>query len=397
MKRLLIIFLLAIYPVLGQAQSNVFILVDVSKSVTQQQLDDARQALTEVLTASDLSKAFIAQGSGQDLANFRIQQDDKLAISRFGSLQTTLAMNPDLTPVQNITADVSRVINSISWVPTDNQTYITLAKAKVAEYAKNHGITKYKLYIISDNVQDDYGQGGRPNYSNDDYIRNLAEGYNTSTNPVTESGYTKLKFAANSLFTLSFSPGVDVSKYNLPLPVTGSTNQNPIQPVMQDTTPVIKLTSYAGGKKGKEIEIRSEMLNISWACQNCPQGIKYKVIVSPMDGGKKDIKSGLSSTALSLKEPDGSYKIQVISENYPQASSDTTYVTITTGGMGGLLFFLILLLIVGIGLYLWNKKRQQRVEAPSRKAEDIFSKSSNTSSDTSSNISSGPSSNSDYF
>lgn len=384
MKRLYTILSLIICTLSVYSQNNVFVLVDVSLSVKPSELNDAKQALNEVLTGSQLSKAFVSQGSQQDLVNFKMAQGDKLAIAKFGSLQTTLAINPSPTAIQNVNADVSQVLNSTSWTPTDGQTYITLAKAKIAEYAKNHNITKYKLYVISDNIQDDYGKAGKPNYP-DDYTRNLAEGYNTSTNPVSESGYTKLKFDKAKDFTLSFSPNVDVSKYTLP----GGT-----PPAIVDTNTenaAITITSPPEAKKGKEHEIKTETVNINWTCNNCPQGIKYTVLVSQYDGGKfREAKKDLVANTATFKLPDGKFRITVSASN-TTASSDYTHVCVSTGGYGWLIFLLLLIVAIAIGYYFWNKKRQEKIDVfASNKADDIFSK--NSGGTTSSN-----SSNTDYF
>ena len=148
MNKLTIILFLILCTFSLYAQNNVFVLVDVSRSVGQNELDYAKQALKEVLTGSQLSRAFVSQGSEQDLVNFRLAPGDNLAIVKFGSLTTTLAISPNPSVIQNIQADVSQVSNSIRWEPTDQQTYITLAKAKIAEYAKNHNITEYNRHIL---------------------------------------------------------------------------------------------------------------------------------------------------------------------------------------------------------------------------------------------------------
>jgi hypothetical protein len=384
MKELYAILYLIICTLSVSAQNNVFVLVDVSKSVTQADLNNAKQAINEVLTGSQLSKAFVAQGSQADLATFKLLQGDKLAISEFGSLQTTLAINPTQTIIQNVATDVNQALGSTAWTPTDKQTYITLAKAKIAEYAKNHNINKYKLYVISDNLNDDYGQGGKPNYP-DNYTRNLAEGYNTSTNPVSEGGYTKLKFTTNSLFTLSFSPSVDVSKYTLP----GGT-----PPSIDDTNPnsIITITSPPEAKKGKEHKIESESVNINWICKNCPQGIKYTVMVSQYDGGKfRETKKDLVLNTATFKLPDGKFRITVSASNYT-AASDYTCISVITGGYGWLVFLLIILVAGAVSYHFWNKKRQEKInESATNKPDEIFSKRGGGGTST------GNSANSDYF
>ena len=381
MKRLYTILSLIICTFSVYAQNNVFVLVDVSMSVKPYELNDAKQALNEVLTGSLLSKAVISQGSQQDLVNFKMAQGDKLAIVKFGSLQTTLAINPSPTIIQNVNADISQVFNSASWTPTDGQTYLALAKAKIAEYAKNHNITKYKLYVISDNIHDDYGKAGKPNYP-DDYTRNLVEGYNTSTNPVSEAGSTKLKFDKAKDFTLSFIPNVDVSKYTLP----GVT-----PPTIIDTeNAAITISSPPEAKKGKEHEVKTETVNINWNCPTCRQGTKYTVLVSQYEGGKfKETKKCDVPTA-TFKLPDGKFRITVSASNNT-ASSDYTCISVSTGGYGWLIFLLILIAAIGIGYYFWNKKRQEKIDVfATNKADDIFSKGSGETA-------TGNSSNSDYF
>lgn len=384
MKRLYTILSIIICTVSVYAQNNVFVLVDVSKSVTQADISNGKQALTEVLTGSPLSKAFVAQGSQAELANFKLVQGDKLSVSKFGSLQTTLAINPNPTTIQNVSADVSQILNSAALTPTDNQTYLTLAKAKIAEYAKNHNITKYKLYVISDGVNDDYGQNGKPNYP-DDYTRNLAESYNTTANPVNEQASTRIKFSNTSTYAITFIPSVDVSKYTLP----GGT-----PPAIVDTNTanaVITITSPPEAKKGKEHEVKSETVNINWTCNNCPQGIKYTVLVSQYDGGKfRETKKDLVANTATFKLPDGKFRITVSASN-TTASSDFTCISVSTGGYGWLIFLLILIAAIAIGYYFWNKKRQEKIDVfATNKADDIFSK--NSGGTTSSN-----SSNSDYF
>jgi hypothetical protein len=381
MKRLFLVYFFTSTILIVKGQSSVFVLVDVSKSVTQSQLTDARQALIEVLVGTPLTKAFISQGTSHDLANFKLVIGDKLSVSKFGGLQTTLSINPNIIQIQNPATDVSRVLNSTSWTPTDNQTYIQLAKAKIAEYAKNHKIAQYKLYIISDNVQDDYGPGGKPNYP-DDYTRNLAEGYNTSTNQVNEQGYTKIKFAPNSLFTLSFSPNVDVSKYTLPgnvnLPITSDAN----------TPAAIVLTSFADGKKDRPKSTNENSFNISWSC-NCQKDVKFNVALTEIEGGKyRDSKKNVTSNSIRFSDvPSGKFKVVVSALN---ANSAMTYIETPSSGAGWIIALLLIAVAGGTGYYFWNKKRQEKIDVfASNKTDDIFSKPGGGTTPNSSNT--------DYF
>lgn len=383
MKRLYTILFLVFCTASMYAQNNVFVLVDVSRSVTQTDLNNAKEALSQVLTGVPLTKAFVSQGSQSDLVNFKLGVGDKFSISKFGSLNTTLAINPNQTQIQNVNADVYQVLNSFGWIPTDGQTYLTLAKAKIAEYAKNNKIGNYKLLIISDNVNDDYGKNGRPNYP-DDYIRDLAECYHTPKCPVDEADFTKIKFSRTSGFALAFSPKVDVTNYQLPVGVSS--------PILTSSDSNAVITILPKAKKGKEYKVTSETVNINWNCQNCPQGIKYTVTVSQYEDGKyRDVKKDLIANSATFKLPDGKFRVSVSASNYANASSDTTYLSVSTGGYGWIIFLLIILAAAGIGYYYWNKKRQKKIDVfATNKSDDIFSKSSGGAT-------TNNSSNSDYF
>jgi hypothetical protein len=212
------------------------------------------------------------------LSKFKLNLGDKLSISRFGSCPTTLAITPSLNGINNLNTDITNTLNSISWSPTDNNTFILLAKAKIADFAVRNNITKYKLIIITDNIQTDFAKG-KLNYCSTD-AKVLAESYKSGSNPVIEGVYTLLKYTPSADFTIHLIQSVDVSKYN-----PGGAGII-IPPMPSDSTSVISITSPLKAKKGKEHELQSEAVNINWTCTNCPKGIKYTILASQYDGGK---------------------------------------------------------------------------------------------------------------
>ena len=332
-----------------QAQRDVFVLVDVSLSVRQSELNDAKQALTEVLTGDNLSKAFVAYGELQDVANFRLNVNDRIAISKFGSLKTTLSIDPNPITVQNISSDVNRLISSITWTPVDSKTYITLAKAKIAEYAKNNNINKYRLCIISDNITDDFGPNGLPNYP-DQRTRELAEGYNTTTNKVSES-WTRLKFNANSDFSISFSP-VDISGYVTPGTGQGSGQQPP------PPEPAVITVSSPKGTSAKPAELKSKNLTVSWTCSNCPATVTYSVSISGLADNRNNL---MTNTTTFNNLSNGNYRITVSESNY-LAESDTTFVTISGGSYVWIIPLILLSVAGGVAYYFWNKNRGKKFD-----------------------------------
>ena len=377
MKQLYTILSLFICTLSVYSQNNVFVLVDVSKSVTQNNLNDAKKALTEVFTGGTSSVGSIIKGTISDLYKFKLNTGDNLSVSRFGSCQTTWAITPSLNGINNFNTDVTNTLNSISWSPTDNNTFISLAKAKIAEYAVRNSITNYKLIIITDNIQTDFAKGIL-NYCNTD-AKALAESYKSG---VIEGVYTSLKFSPSADFTIHLIQSVDVSKYTLP----GVT-----PPTIIDTeNAAITISSPPEAKKGKEHEVKTETVNINWNCPTCRQETKYTVLVSQYEGGKfKETKKCDVPTA-TFKLPDGKFRITVSASNNT-ASSDYTCISVSTGGYGWLIFLLILIAAIGIGYYFWNKKRQEKIDVfATNKADDIFSKGSGETA-------TGNSSNSDYF
>ena len=384
MKRLYTILSFIICTLSVYSQNNFFVLVDVSKSVSQTDLNNAKQTLTEVFTGSNLSIAQIHnKGALSDLAKFKFNVGDKLSVSRFGSCQTTWAITPSLISINNLNSDITSALNLISWSPVDNNTFILLAKSKIADYAVRSKIANYKLIIITDNIQTDFAKG-KLNYCNND-AKVLAESYKSGNNPVIEGVYTLLKFNPSADFTIHLIQSVDVSNYN-----PGGVGI--IKPPPKFPQAEIKLTSPPSkAKKGKEYKVKTETVNINWNCPTCPQGTKYTVLVSQYEEGKfRETKKELVANTTTFKLPDGKFRITVLTSN-TNASADYTCISVSTGDHGWLIFILLLILGIGFGYYFWNKKRQEKIDVFStNKADDIFSRSSGGT--TSSN-----SSNSDYF
>lgn len=383
MKRLYTILSLIICTMTVYAQNNVFVLVDVSKSVSQTDLNNAKQALTEVFTGSPLSMGNIHKGTASDLSKFKLNTGDKLSVSRFGSCQTTWAIIPSLNGINNFNSDITTTLNSISWTPTDNNTFILLAKAKIADFAVRNRITNYKLVVITDNIQTDFAKG-KLSYCNNE-SKDLAETYKSGNNPVIEGVYTLLKFSPSADFTIHLIQSVDVSKYN---PGGGIILPPPTDSIATPST--ITITSFANGKRDNPKPTGSTSFTISWNC-NPPKNVTFNVMLTEMDGGKfKDLsKKAIQGNSVKFNDiPSGKFKIVVSALG---VNSATTIIETPSSSYGWLIFLLILIAAIGIGYYFWNKKRQEKIDVfASNKADDIFSK--NSGGTTSSN-----SSNSDYF
>lgn len=364
----------------ANSQENIFILVDVSESSIKQDLINAKQALFEILSGNNLSNSFVQGGNSQDLAPFKLNSGDKVSISKFGDQQTTKSINPNPVVINNIATDLANLFSTFPIEPKGKTTYVRLAKAKIAEYAKKNNIKTYKLYMISDEYTDNFGSNGKPNYS-DPYFSRLADEYDTKNNPAHEDSFilVRLNNSTNKEFKLTFIPKVDLSKYNLPGNATPSTTTN---------------SSYEGSciqfcfpLKGdcstkEETEIKTGTLQVCWSCQNCPDNARFDVRVNNIKNNKikeiKNIPLGFAKFDL----PDGKYKVTVFAINF--SASATTTVTISTFNPIWIILFLFLLAAATCGYWYWNKKRQEKINSIGGDgSNDIFSSSgtSNIGSD----------------
>jgi hypothetical protein len=269
MKKTLFIILLILNILCLKAQKNIFVLVDVSKSVKSHQLDNAKTALREIFTTGNVATGNLVGGSVTDLQFYKLQANDKVAINTFGNLQTSANIVPILKTVNNLANDIDNILGSIQWYPKDNTTYLTLARAKIAEFAKSRHINNYVLIEISDNINDDYGPNGRPDYEGNIYLKDLIDKYNTTNNKVTDNGWTKVALD-NTVFRLSFTSGVNISAYT--------------PPKFQATNSGITITFPSQTKKGAELEINDASFNLTWVCLKCNPDVEYSVHIEGYDG-----------------------------------------------------------------------------------------------------------------
>jgi hypothetical protein len=378
-KRVLILFILSLGVLKSFSQENVFVLVDVSGSIDKNDMAAAKQALIDLLLGNPLSNANVPPGNGslQDLAQCKIKVGDKLSITKFGNKQTILSTPPLPVPIQSIPNDIYQIFSSSypQNTPGDGKTYLTLAKAKVAEYAKSISLRSYKLYVISDNITDDFGHNGKPDYS--DYERDLTENYGSTTSGIRPGAFTRVKLnnCNNKFYVLELTHKVDISQYQLP--PGGPTILPP------DSSVQIKINNV--GPKATPVKQKGANLNIMWSCTNCPQGAKFTLVVSNTSNRKYRPKIPvLSVQSYTLNNvPAGEYRISVSGQNFN--ATDTGYVTVDRGSGAGWVIPLLLLLAAGAGGYwYWNRKRQKKLDEDKiNKEGDMFSPRGNVSNNSS--------------
>lgn len=347
-NRLFTLLFIFIRCVSYHSQNHAFVLVDVSKSISKENIIKAKEDIQQVLMGNNPTYAAPQQQYNPSI--FKLNQGDILYITSFGDADRTCRISFYPHQIQNIPQDITNTINSIQWIPQDLATYLTLAKAKVAEYAKTNNIKSYKLYIISDNINDYYGTPNKPYYPTTE-CQILEQNYNTTTNPILENPWIKIK--VQGLLFISMCEKVDISKYTIP--TTGAST-----PTSTITSQSVYITSPPSSYKDKDnpyfINKRSQF-TLSWKCDNCPQNTSYKIIVSPIGRKSSSNKTKVFTTNNnSYTIPplqDGLYKITISSI----LSSDFIYLKVDTSSWW---WIIILLIIVIIILWIiWNRKREK--------------------------------------
>jgi hypothetical protein len=313
MKRFSLIIILTFSVFLTNAQKNIFVLVDVSKSVKSYQLDNAKTALREIFTSGNTTNGMVVGGNSSDLQFYKLQANDRIAVNAFGDLQTSANIIPILKTVNNPANDIGNILNSILWLPRDEWTYLTLARAKIAEFAKNHQINNYLLIEVTDNVNDDYGPNGTANYQGRTYLEDLITQYNTTINKVTDNGWTKVAFGSERKFLLSLTSGVNISQYT--------------PPTFQATNDGITITYPSQTKKSAEYETNDASFTLAWECIKCNPNTVYTVSIKGYNGNtySEQIDNiNIKSTPLKLTQ-NGMYQIIVAASDY-NLIPDTAFI-----------------------------------------------------------------------
>jgi hypothetical protein len=395
MKRLLYTLLL-IFAASGiSAQENVFILVDVSRSVYQSELTNAKKLVSDVLTGQySNSSDFSPNGSPP---TFNFSSGDYFAILHFGDKSTLTNSNPILHKINNIN-DVSSIINNeFRTNPTDDWTYLTLAKAQCANFAmKGNAITKYTLVLVSDN-DSDWLPNGKSGYNSteQDLVNLLPTISNTSagTNYIYNSrkAFTVLFQKIN----LSGSGFIDSDGDGVPDNIDKCPGTPKGTKVNSDGCPndvihlKIELTTFKGGTRSKPIVHKDNKLTIGWFCNNSPKNAQYKIKVSPSNiSGEKTQTFTATGNSYKLSNlSNGKWKITVssASPNF-NASDATTTIEINSGGSYWFLWLLLIAALGGGGYWYWKKTQDDKIKKlNSMSNNDSFSSGStlNTNSDNS--------------
>jgi hypothetical protein len=374
MRKLLLITIYNCTFLSLMAQMNVCVLVDISKSIKSQEILNAKQFVKDILMGSAVNTTiFLVDGT---LPDMKMKTGDKLMIMPFGDRSCVMDYSPLINTISNPN-DVANYIEQYFPVKlTSDWTYITLAKARLAEIASKNQMSEYSLIFVSDNTSDDYG--GHSNYA--PYEQLLVDSYNTNKNPVSERPGVRGKLIANPKYSI-FVQKVDVSKYTPPpggIPVT-------------DTLPKtlkIELTSLKGGTVKNPCKLKENKFSISWFCKNAPPNAAYKISIKTTGEKSQIIQvNGNSYSFSNIK--DGQSRITVSADNFI-ASSANTVVETSGGDLTWLLWLFVFAALIGGGYWYWNKQRQDKMRNKHFSSDDdVFSHGSSSNKDSSDS--------SDYF
>lgn len=395
MKRFLYIFLFfGAFKI--NAQENVFVLVDISKSVNQSELTNAKQLVSDVLTNRYSGSSYFSSNSSTPSFNF--SSGGYLSILHFGDKSTVINNMPNVHKVTNSNEVSSIISNEFKTRPTDNRTYLTLAKAKCADIAYQNNIKEYSIILVSDNVSDDFG-GSTTNYTTTE--QNLVNRLNTITNTFAGSLFI---YNQRNAFTVLFHK-INLSGYGgkadsdsdgVPNLIDNCPNTLKGVKVNQfgcpDTTSEqlkIELTTFKGGTSSRPVTHKENKITISWFCKNAPPNAQYKIRASPMNiSGEKTQTFAATGNSYSITNlSKGTWKITVLSAspNF-NATSATTIIEINTGRSNWFLWFLLMTVLGGLGYWYWKKLQDDKIKKlDSMSSNDSLSRGSilNTNSDNS--------------
>jgi len=349
MKRLVIALGFCLTILMTYGQDNIFVLVDKSKSVKQSDQLQARQLLVNILSGTQVDGSVWRQSGNYSFR--QVAPGTKFMIMPFGDKATVM----NYSALINIIGAASDIANYVNlYYPTqltDDWTFITLAKARLAEIAKENGIDTYQLIFISDNTSDDFG--GNAGYNT--YEQELVNTYNTNDNPVTEHPGTRFVLIDNPRFSL-FSQMIDVSRYTSP-------RTSPIS--QKKETLKIELTSLDGGTSRDPILVKDNKFTVSWICRNAPENALYKVRLTPLNqrGVKAQTNSVTGNYCNFQNINNGRWRITVSSaKDEFKASSANSVIEVKGRSSLWLLWLILLSGILGGGYFYWKKKKDERIK-----------------------------------
>ena len=360
MRKKILILIIVLFPsIFCYSQKDVIVLVDISKSIKQNDFVAVKQTVKNLLKGKYISPNEIkievdkktTLNIGDEIPLFKL--GDKLLIIPFGERKRFWDNTYNFDKVTDLDLYFE---NNYPKRVTDNKTYLELAKIKAANTAKETNVNNYILIMVSDNVNSNFGPNGLPNYTEEQ--SNSIVDFGTKSNPYLEQKHGTLIYKRNRNYKITIST-VNIKDWK-PYSPLGKPAQGGAK---TETKCNLKFMSFANGIKGKEKIVKTNDIKLRWSANNITQGAKYKISISSTSGNRENntSKSGLTNNYYSVHLANDTYRVSVTSTD---CASDKTFIKVTSSnGGGGFLFLLILATAIGsLGYYLYKKNQDKKME-----------------------------------
>ena len=322
MRRFIFFIILVFCVFCINAQKDVYVLVDLSGTMCPNQLKEAKDALLQIFKGIAPSTLTLNTGDASDLKKLALQVNDRVSINGFGEREYTWRMSPRLEVVDSNNLD--NIVNSsvFSITPNHRWTFLTLAKAKIADYARrNSNQRSYILCMITDDGLDDYPSNVYPRFTPEQAL--LVDKYPSVNEGVNEGNRTtffmdeSLKQKRNAQ-NLRFDIFPDIKVGNF-IP----TNQ------IINTTDGINILIPTRAAKDKPFFIYEDNVKIEWECTSSLSNLIYTVKMIGFDGTNFSYSSDtITEKSHHVKAlANGRYEIAV-SANNTSIISDVTYIEV---------------------------------------------------------------------
>jgi hypothetical protein len=355
-----------------QAQSDVFILIDVSgnpvnstnkitETERKQAIELCNQLLAGVVSKNEFTNwgaknldKFVSQAYNKGNSNL-LNNINSITIVPYGDKNTYKKFK--IFQNRNATASLKQSIDyANTLIYTDQLTFGELARAKAADIAIDANIKSYYLFEIS-------GLGGDQTESQgiDQTQQTLIDNYKSSAviSPI-------------GLFILNNKPlRINVQIVNINT-MTGNNNTAGSKGIIQQNNVnkiSLRILSPLGTKSDYDKVDEKNGLNIVWQCLGCDKKTEYTIIAKNTKTKKSDKEYAVGEKNKIMHLKPGVYKISIKGKGLPSCQNNNQYIKIKgKSNIGGWFFFLFLIAIAGAAFYIkkndpfgwWDKEKKKK-------------------------------------
>jgi len=383
MKNIFLSILLFLSILSVNAQSDVFILIDVSgnpisstnkikHSERKQAIELCKQLLTGSVSQNEFSNweaknldDFIASSFNSGKGNI-LKNINSITVVPYGNKSTykKFKIFQNNSSKANLKQSIE-FANALRY--TDQLTFGELARAKAANIAIDANIKSYYLLEIS-------GLGGDQTGSKslNTKQQNLIDEYKSSaeTSPI-------------GLFILKGKPlRLTVKIININT-MAGNKNTSGSKGIITSNNvnrTSLKIISPIGTKSDYNDVNEKDGLNISWQCLGCDKNTEYIITAKNIKTkkSKKNKVVGRNSTLMQLNT--GTYTISIKGKGLPSCQNNKQYIEIKgKANIGGWFLFLFLILFCGTALYIkkndpfgWWDEDKKKKKTENNKNDSLY-------------------------